>query len=574
MTSAVHSSPISVMGTDNAPEKMTSMRPMGPSTTATLLNVPISPVKTLSFESLPDAHKSASTIVSPTDSFFAASTIVSPTDSFYVEFQCADPRNPVNYSRLRKWCITLVVCAFNGITSPATPSFAMGYGSMMQDLNCTRFQATVAYCLYSLGFGIVPLFTSSLSEEVGRRPIYLVSAFFGAMCNVLAALSNNIQTIMVARVLGGAFASTGAILVGGTIADIWEPQERGLPMAVFSMVSMVTTGLGSIISAWLELDPHLQWRWIQRIQAIVQGTYFLLSLLIMEETRSHIILRRIAKKLCKETGDDRYRVRGEETRPKLSTMIKISCTRPIMFVLTEPIVTSICVGSLSRYVSVLLKFFQQLWVFFMSGVLYVQIGSVSGVFKHTYHFNVGQSGLVFITVIVGSIVGLCANFYQDALYRKYVSQRGPEARLYIACLVALLLPTSIFIYAWTADPNIFWMWPAVGLLIFMFCSFVSYQVVFIYLADCYGPMASSALAGQGLARNLGSFGFPLFSHTMFKKLTYKWANTIFGGVAVILIPVPFILFLYGPSLRKHSTVCSQLMQVEEKPAIESQDGEI
>ncbi|KAG1817078.1 major facilitator superfamily domain-containing protein [Suillus subaureus] len=541
MASAVHSSPISVMGTENAPEKMTLMRPSEPSTTATLLNVPISPVKTLSLETLPDAHKSASTIVSPADSFFAASTVVSPTDSFYVEFQRGDPRNPINYSWLRKWCITLVVCAFNGITSPATPSFAMGYGSMIQDLNCTRFQATVAYCLYSLGFGIVPLFTSSLSEEVGRRPIYLVSAFLGAMCNVLAALSNNIQTIMVARVLGGAFASTGAILVGGTIADIWEPHERGLPMAVFSMVSMVTTGLGSIISAWLELDPHLQWRWIQRIQAIVQGTYFLLSLLIMEETRSQIILRHIAKKLCKETGDDRYRARGEETRPKLSTMIKISCTRPIMFVLTEPIVTSICI-----------------WVFFMSGVLYVQIGSVSGVFKHTYHFNVGQSGLVFITVIVGSILGLCANFYQDVLYRKYVSQRGPEARLYIACLVALLLPTSIFIYAWTAEPTIFWMWPV---------------VVFIYLADCYGPMASSALAGQGLARNLGSFGFPLFSHTMFKKLTYKWANTIFGGVAVILIPVPFVLFFYGPSLRKYSTVCSQLMQVEEKPEIESRDGE-
>lgn len=49
------------------------------------------------------------------------------------------------------------------------------------------------------------------------------------------------------------------------------------------------------------------------------------------------------------------------------------------------------------------------------------------------------------------------------LFRKYVSQRGPEARLYIACLVALLLPTSIFIYAWTADPHIFWMWPVVGL---------------------------------------------------------------------------------------------------------------
>ncbi|KAG2110587.1 major facilitator superfamily domain-containing protein [Suillus discolor] len=525
------------MGTDNAPENMSSM----------LLNVPISPVKTLSLGTLPNANKSASTIVSPTDSVYAASTIVSPTDSFYVEFRCGDPRNPINYSWVRKWCITLFVCAFNGITSPATPSFAMGYDSMIQDLSCTRFQATVAYSLYSLGFGIVPLFTSALSEEIGRRPIYLVSVFLGATCNVLAAFSDNIQTVMVARVLGGAFASTGAILVGGTIADIWGPEERSLPMAVFSMVSMVTTGLGSIISAWLELNPHLQWRWIQRIQAIVQGTYFLLSLIIMEETRSQIILRRIAKKLCKETGDDRYRVRGEETRPKLSAMIKMSCTRPIMFVLTEPIVTSICI-----------------WVFFMSGVLYVQIGSVSGVFKHIYHFNVGQSGLVFITVVVGSILGLLANFYQDVLYRKCVSRRGPEARLYIACLVALLLPTSIFIYAWTADSRIFWMWPVVGLSIFMFCSFVSYQVVFIYLADCYGPMASSALAGQGLARNMGSFGFPLFSHIMFKKLTYKWANTIFGGVAVLLIPVPFILFLYGPSLRKRSKMCSQLMQHEEK----------
>ncbi|KAG1894460.1 uncharacterized protein F5891DRAFT_1255140 [Suillus fuscotomentosus] len=253
----------------------------------------------------------------------------------------------------------------------------------------------------------------------------------------------------------------------------------------------------------------------------------------------------MAKKLCIETGDDRYRVwgePGEETRPKLSAMIKMPCTWPIMFVLTDPIVTSICI-----------------WVFFMSGVLYVQIGSVSGVFKHIYHFNVGQSGLVFIIVVVGSILGLLANFYQDVLYRKCVSQRGPEARLYIACLVALLLP--IFIYAWTADSRMFWTWPVVGLSIFMFCSFVSYQVVFIYLAD----WEVSRTISTGLARNMGSFGFPLFSHIMFKKLTYKWANTIFGGVAVLLIPVPFILFLYGPSLRKRSTMYSQLMQDEEKP---------
>lgn len=31
--------------------------------------------------------------------------------------------------------------------------------------------------------------------------------------------------VIVARALGGAFASTGATLVGGSVADIWEPAE-------------------------------------------------------------------------------------------------------------------------------------------------------------------------------------------------------------------------------------------------------------------------------------------------------------------------------------------------------------
>ncbi|KAG1738848.1 uncharacterized protein EDB91DRAFT_1082563 [Suillus paluster] len=366
MVTAVHPSPISIMGTDNAPDEIILTRPSspesGPSTTATLLDVPISPVKTLSIKTFPDACKSASTLLSPTDSFYV-SIITFPVMSieyiqhqyYQVDFHSGEPKNPVNYSWLRKWCITLVV-------SPATLSFVMG---------------------------------------------------FYAPCS-----------------------------------------RRGLPVAVFFLVAIVTTGLGSIISGWLELDPHLQW----------------------------------------------------EMDPENSSDI---------------------------------------WVFFMSGVLCVQPGSVSAVFKNLYHFNVAE--------------WISAHYRHDAMHRKYVSQRGPEARPCTACVVALLLPTSMFIYAWTADPRIFWMWPVVGLTdrkrssndLQVPCSTSPQSAFNIISPHSYGPIASSAFASQGLARNFGSFGFPLFSQTMFDKLTYKWANTIFGGVAVILIPVPF---------------------VEEKLGIESRDG--
>lgn len=56
--------------------------------------------------------------------------------------------------------------------------------------------------------------------------------------------------------------------------------------------------------------------------------------IVMEETRTSVLLTRLAKKLRKETGDIRYRARAEDERASLKTLIFISCTRPIrMFIL-------------------------------------------------------------------------------------------------------------------------------------------------------------------------------------------------------------------------------------------------
>ena len=59
---------------------------------------------------------------------------------------------------------------------------------MMHDLHCTLFQATIALCVYPLGYALVPLFSTAFSEEVGRRPVYLVTAFASVLCYALAAM--------------------------------------------------------------------------------------------------------------------------------------------------------------------------------------------------------------------------------------------------------------------------------------------------------------------------------------------------------------------------------------------------
>lgn len=117
-------------------------------------------------------------------------------------------------------------------------------------------------------------------------------------------------------------------------------------MSIFSLCAVGAAGLGPVFSGWMEMNPHLRWKWIQWIQLVlviklsslldrlklepsVACVYTLLLTIVMKETRSSILLTRIARKLRKETGDSRYRARVEDEQASLSRLIWVSCTRPV-----------------------------------------------------------------------------------------------------------------------------------------------------------------------------------------------------------------------------------------------------
>ena len=99
----------------------------------------------------------------------------------------------------------------------------------------------------------------------------------------------------------------------------------------------------------------------------LSAVYLLLLPFVMKETRSSILLRRIAKKLRKTTGDYRYRAKVEDERTSLGSLIFISCTRPVRklpfnrlinlklkyqysgLLFTEPVVAGVSVSSLADF---------------------------------------------------------------------------------------------------------------------------------------------------------------------------------------------------------------------------------
>lgn len=106
-------------------------------------------------------------------------------------------------------------------------------------------------------------------------------------------------------------------------------------MSFFSICAFVGTGLGPAIMGYVE--QNLGWRWIQYLQIILSVVITLALIFFTTETRGSVILSKRAKKLREETGKD-IQCRTDSERASLSVLVRVSLTRPLYLLGTEPII--------------------------------------------------------------------------------------------------------------------------------------------------------------------------------------------------------------------------------------------
>jgi|SRR6266702_1252733 len=64
--------------------------------------------------------------------------------------------------------------------------------------------------------------------------------------------------------------------------------------------------------------------------------------------------------------------------------------------------------------------------------------------------------------------------------------------------------------------------------------------------------SASAFAANTMARSAVGAAFPLFTTQMYEGMGVNWASTLIGGVALLLLPIPFLFYKYGPRIRARS----------------------
>ncbi|KAI8630287.1 major facilitator superfamily domain-containing protein [Xylariaceae sp. FL1651] len=455
-----------------------------------------------------------------------------------VTFRPGDPENPKNWSKAYKWYITMVVAITCFVVAFASSVITADIAGPTKEFGVSDEVGLLSITLFVVGFGIGPLAFAPLSEVYGRRVIYGSTLFVATVFIIPGAVSKNIQTLLVARAIDGIAFSAPMTIIGGTLADLWRSEERGIPMAAFSAAPFIGPAIGPLVGGFL--SDAAGWRWLYWIQLIVAAIVWVLVTFTVPETYAPTILARRAKKMRQETGEQDWVTEQDLDMRPLAERMRIFLIMPLKLLFGELIVFLI-----SLYMSVL---YGLLYMFFVAFPIVFQVGK---------GYSAGLTGLTFIPLALGVLCSAaCAplvnNHYRKLTMRYAGQSPPPELRLIPMMGSCWFIPIGLIIFAWTSYPRLIWVGPTLAGFPVGFGFIFLYNSANNYLVDTYQDRAASALAAKTFIRSLWGAAVVLFTGQMYDRLGYEWAGTVIAAISFLCCGIPFLFWRYGERIRQRS----------------------
>ncbi|KAI6044554.1 major facilitator superfamily domain-containing protein [Pisolithus marmoratus] len=457
---------------------------------------------------------------------------------------CALPSeyDPRQWSNRKRWTIALVIWNLIAPIDLAITFYSGVQGQIQEEFGTSNALATLGVGLYNLGgvFGV--LFGGPLSELYGRRPIYIVCSICFAVFSLGSTLSPNVSTLLICRGLMGLLGSPVFSIYGGSVADLFTPEERGPVVALFTLVLQGAPTIGPVPSSFL--GPIFPWRWLFGFITIWGGVLAVAVTLFVPETEPATIRR----KLVKSEGivvDVEEQVSLQFIYPyqvliyfsfypamlrsepiMIWTTLYHSFVYGLLFILLE-VRMLLAVISGFNYLS-----FLGIPPYLLCSLFDVSRASRPGL--HSPHSLETSSAFSYTLDILKPQYEARQRMIQIESGGK--SEIEPEARL----------PGTLHYFFPTIS----------GVPIGMGMTLLQLSL-FNYYIDLYPTMSASAIAANSTIRGVAATVFPSVGLPLYSSLGIRNANVLLACISCIGLPTGVILYVFGRRLRAASKWAQQ-----------------
>ncbi|KAL3424927.1 major facilitator superfamily transporter [Phlyctema vagabunda] len=460
-------------------------------------------------------------------------------------YSADDPENPQNWTVKRKAFVLLCIASYSFVVYMGAPIYTPSIDEFKEEFNVDSAYASLGLALYVLGYGFGPLIFAPLSEipSIGRALPYPATFLGFVLTSIGAACTKSASGFMFLRFLQGFFGSPALATGGASIADVFSPVVLPHAMTSWVLACYCAPAFSPVLAGFA--IPVLGWRFSMWELCIASAPVMAL-LCFLPETMSSTILLGRARRLRQVTGNMHYKGASEIAMHKFS--------------FAEVVYESLLVPTKITFLDPAMLF-TNLYLTFIYGIYYSFFEVFPLVYSGIYGFNLGESGLPFLAIVVGAVIAfLIYNVYVHKVHvplARSGETSEPEDLLIPALYSCFLPPIGLFLFGWAANESVHWIVPTIGIVIFPWGVFIVMQCVFVYVPAVYPQYAASIFAAQDFTRCVFACGAVIIARPMFHALGIGGGCSFLAGLMILCILGMHLLYRFGGTLRKRSKFVSK-----------------
>ncbi|CAK7269459.1 hypothetical protein SEPCBS57363_003613 [Sporothrix epigloea] len=287
---------------------------------------------------------------------------------------------------------------------PAITPIAEAYHRSVADINLT-------VTLYQVMQAIAPVIFGDLSDQLGRRPVYMLTFAIYLGANVGLALQNNYVALLVLRAMQSTGSSATVAISSAIMADCTTSAERGGYITAVQASIMFAPALAPVIGGIL--TEYLGWRSTFWFLVIAASVFLLVYLPFVPESARKVVgdgsVRPPAFNMSITTA--RHLRRLQEADPEAADAHRLAQEQTLAKQRKPADGFRIPVPNVFAAVRIMFeKDVGPLMLFMSLNVManYAMLVPLQDVIRRRYNFNDLQVGLCYIPFAMGSVVGALA----------------------------------------------------------------------------------------------------------------------------------------------------------------------
>lgn len=320
---------------------------------------------------------------------------------------------------------------------------------------------------------------------------------------------------------------------------MFDPSERAGVFGGYLLGPILGPTLGPLVGGLIV--QRLGWRWIYWILLIICSLNTLVGYLFLRETYAPVLLarRKAEYERCDDAAGIQYYIEDEDPQPVTAKLVK-SIRRPLV-IFMQPIILT-----MSLY---------QALIFGTTYSIYTNMQDIYS--SPPYSLNTEQLGLLYLAPGLGFLTSVWfivpkIDTVFNALTHRHNGKALPEYRLPLANIGSILIPMSLFAFAWTVEyrNHVHWFITIFPTYFYGIGQIMILNTVQNYYIDSFSKYAASAIAAGAVFRSLLGGAVPLLAPLLFDKLGYGWGISVFAILSVVVAPSPVLFYYFGERIRE------------------------